>query len=124
MDKSKPRVEEKKAALVRDFKRIRTAIFEGANNLEPKWHNTLFLGSWSVIDLFAHLQGWDVANSEAIDRIFNGEIPEFYAYYDTDWRRYNSILVERYRRDDFASLMVGVVKSHHLLIEKIRSLSY
>jgi len=36
MNKSKLRVEEKKAALVRDFIRIRTAIFKEANNLDPK----------------------------------------------------------------------------------------
>ena len=71
----------------------------------------------------AHLQGWDWANMEAMDRIINGKIPGFYAYYDPDWRRYNSILVKRYRSDDFAMLMMAVMKSHHMLIKKIRSLS-
>ena len=54
-----------------------------------------FLGHWSLMDLVAHLAGWDYANRAAIDAILAGRLPDFYARYDADWRTFNAELVAR-----------------------------
>jgi len=95
----------------------RIAILQEASQLSPKAQGTVFLGVWSVVDLIAHLIGWDFANLAAAKDIQAEKLPEFYAHYDKDWKTYNAELVARYKRDDFEELLALARDSQGQLIE-------
>ena len=67
-----------------------TAVLQAASGLSPTARDTVFLGVWSVVDLIAHLIGWDFANLAAAKDIQTGKLPEFYAHYDKDWKTFNA----------------------------------
>ncbi len=100
----------------------RTAILHAASGLSPTAQNTIFLGTWSLKDLLAHLAGWDSTNLAAAQDIQAGKLPEFYARYDKDWKTYNTELVVKYKRDDFDELLALVRDSHSQLIGYLESL--
>jgi hypothetical protein len=85
----------------------RTALLHAASQLSLEAQDTVFLGVWSVVDLIAHLVGWDFTNLAAAKDIQAGKLPGFYAHYDKDWKTYNAELVAKYKRDDFEELLVG-----------------
>lgn len=76
----------------------------------------VFLGSWSVRELVAHLVGWDYTNLDAVQAILAGERPKFRDQYDRDWTTYNAQLVARYGQEDWDSLVAAVQASHQELI--------
>jgi hypothetical protein len=100
----------------------RAAIIHAASQLSPETQNTIFLGIWSVVDLIAHLVGWDFTNLEAAKDIQAGQLPEFYAYYDKDWKTYNAELVTKYKCDKFDELLDLVRDSQRQLIEYLESI--
>ena len=100
----------------------RTAILHAVSQLPPEARNTIFLGVWSVVDVIAHLIGWDFTNLEAAKDIQVGKLPEFYARYDKDWKTYNAELVAQYRRDDFDELLVLAGDSQDQLIKYLGSI--
>jgi hypothetical protein len=99
----------------------RTAILQEASQLSPAAQNTVFLGVWSVVDLIAHLVGWDFTNLAAAKDIQAGKLPEFYAHYDKDWKTYNAELVAKYKRDDFEELLALARDSQGQLIAYLES---
>ncbi len=99
----------------------RTAITQAASQLSLAAQNTVFLGVWSVMDLTAHLIGWDFTNLAAAKDVQAGKLPEFYAYYDKDWKSYNAKLVAKYKRDDFEELLALARDSHRQLIAYLES---
>ena len=111
-DKDQAKKDEIVAALIQG----RRKILDVAYTLPPERQETVFLGVWSVKDLLAHLIGWDYTNLEAVKSILEGELPEFYAHQDRDWQTYNSILVERYKKEDFAELLYAVEASQRALM--------
>jgi hypothetical protein len=100
----------------------RTSILHAASQLSPAAKNTVFLGAWSVVDLLAHLAGWDFTNLVAAKDIQAEKLPAFYARYDKDWKTYNAGLVSTYKRDDFEELLALVRDSHRQLIEYLESI--
>ena len=80
------------------LKAVRESIFAEALKLPPEAHNKIFLGTWTVMDLLAHLAGWDAANLQAANAILDGLLPEFYENHDKDWKLYNAMLVAIYKR--------------------------
>ncbi len=76
-----------------------------------------------MIDLLAHLIGWDYTNIEAIRSILSGQVPDFYAFYDEDWRTFNDRLVTKYKMNDFGHLVEEAKKSHQKLIKLLRSIT-
>jgi len=106
----------KKEKVIADLVEARTMVLEAAAALSPAQQDEVFLGTWSVKDLLAHLVGWDYANLEAAQAILAGQRPAFWVHYDRDWKTFNARLVAEYRRDDFAELVASVEDSHRRLI--------
>jgi len=100
----------------------RAAVLQAASQLSHEEQNTVFLGVWSVVDLIAHLIGWDFANLAAAKDIQAGKLPEFYTHYDKDWKTFNAELVAKYKRDDFEELSALSRDSQGQLIEYLESI--
>jgi hypothetical protein len=114
--------ETRKRELLSGLAETRVAILHTTSQLSPETQNTVFLGVWSVVDLIAHLAGWDITNLAAAKDIQAGKLPEFHAHYDKDWKTYNAELVAKYKRDDFDELLKLVEDSQHQLLEYLESL--
>jgi hypothetical protein len=114
--------ETRKRELLSGLANTRAAILHAASQLSPETQNTTFLGVWSVMDLIAHMVGWDFTNLVAAKDIQAGKLPEFYAHYDKDWKTYNAELVAKYKRDDFNEMLALVKESQHQLITYLESL--
>ena len=53
---------------------VRGQILQAASELSPAEQDQVFLGTWSVKDLLAHLVGWDYVNLEAAEAVQQGEL--------------------------------------------------
>ena len=67
-----------KGELLSSLLETRGAILHKASQLSPEAQDTVFLGVWAVVDLIAHLAGWDFTNMAAAKDIQAGKLPEFY----------------------------------------------
>jgi hypothetical protein len=112
----------KKEEVISRLQKSRADILAEVSALSAKDRRTVFLGTWSVMDLLAHLAGWDFANIEAIQSVLAGELPAFYEYRDRDWQTYNAMLVERYRKGSFRELLATVRTSHKKLVELLQTI--
>jgi hypothetical protein len=92
---------------------------EAALRIPEAERRRVFLGSWSLMELLAHLAGWDHANMEAVDAVKAGRLPAFYEFRDHDWRTYNAILVERYGRESFDEMLRELRLSHKKFLETL-----
>ncbi len=110
----------KKDELISELADTRRKILDAASSLPSDKQDEVFLGVWSVKDLLAHLVGWDFTNTEAAREILAGEVPNFYSYYDRDWKSYNARLVAEYKRDNLADLLSSVEDSHQRLIDFLK----
>ncbi|MBN2256860.1 MAG: ClbS/DfsB family four-helix bundle protein [Anaerolineaceae bacterium] len=90
--------EQEKKALLTAFHDNRQALLTCARSWPYDRTEEIFLGSWSVLDLLAHLSGWDEANRAAVSDVQVGKLPEFYAHKDPDWQTFNAMSVRQYRR--------------------------
>ena len=115
--KSQPAKEQIISALVQ----ARRELLEAASTLPVEKQDQVFLGTWSVKDLLAHLVGWDFTNAEATQEVLAGRLPGFYAHHDRDWQTYNASLVARYKQDDFAALLSSVQDSHRQLVDLLEA---
>ncbi|MGD8554111.1 MAG: ClbS/DfsB family four-helix bundle protein [Anaerolineales bacterium] len=114
--------EERKAELIAGLVAVRKKIVASASALPADKRETVFLGSWSVMDLLAHLAGWDLANLEASKEIARGKLPSFYAHHDRDWATYNASLIARHKRSDLDAQIQEVRGTHRKLIAELKSL--
>jgi hypothetical protein len=87
-----------KKVLLNAFHENRMALLECARTWPADRVGEVFLGEWSLLDLLAHLSGWDKANREAVSAVQAGRLPAFYAHKDADWRSFNAMHVRKYRR--------------------------
>lgn len=117
------RAQAKKEQIIARLGDVRGRILTVAISLPLEKHNEVFLGTWSVRDLLAHLVGWDFANLEMAHQVLTGSLPGFYAWYDSDWRSYNARLVEKYKLGDLAALVASAWASQRQLIEFLRTIS-
>ena len=115
--KSQPTKEHIISALVQ----ARRELLEAVCTLPAEKQGQVFLGTWSVKDLLAHLVGWDFTNLEATQEVLAGRLPGFYAQHDRDWQTYNAGLVARYKQDDFAALLASVQDSHRQLVDLLET---
>jgi hypothetical protein len=104
------------------LKAVRESILSEALTLPVEALDRVFLGTWSVMDLLAHLAGWDFTNLQAAKDILDGLLPEFYAHHDKDWKTYNAILVAKYKRTDFKEQVELVREAQKQLIEYLQTL--
>jgi hypothetical protein len=119
---SNARLESQKRALIEALAAARASVLEALALIPPGRLSLPFLGSWSALDLLAHLQGWDITNWQAVQQIVDGQYPAFFQHYDKDWRSYNARLVAQYRREDFESQLAETRQSHAELLAFLDSL--
>ena len=101
---------------------VRARILEAASSLPLNKQDEVFLGTWSVKDLLAHLAGWDETNMRAVEEFLAGKLPSFYAYADKDWATYNAKLVAEYKREDFDELLTLVKATHRKLLDYLETI--
>jgi hypothetical protein len=115
--KMQARKEEILLALVK----TRQNILTKTSTLSKADRERIFLGTWSVKDLLAHLAGWDITNMDAVRSVLAGKVPSFYEYRDHDWQTYNAMLVGKYRKNSFRELLATVKNSQRKLVELLRA---
>lgn len=116
-------LQQKKETLLRELREVRSSILGVSALFSQEGAEQIFLGSWSLLDLLAHLVGWDYTNIEASGEILRGEIPSFYDKYDKDWKSFNAGLISDYKRDSLDEMIARVWESHEKLVHFIEGLS-
>ena len=86
---------EEKSILLGGFSEIRSLVLEEAAQIKSGQGDQPFVGTWNILDLLAHLCGWDATILQSAIDILQGKLPEFYAQYDKDWISYNAGLVAK-----------------------------
>ena len=117
------KTEIKRNEIIAELIESRKALLDSASTLPVKDREEIFVGVWSVKDLLAHFVGWDLTNLQAAQEILTGQLPNFYAYEDHNWKTYNARLVAKYKMEDFDKLLAAVEKSHQMLIDFIRTIA-
>ena len=112
-----PKTQARKEEIISALVKARQDILAEVSLLSKADRNRIFLGTWSVKDLLAHLAGWDFTNIDAIKSVLAGKLPSFYEYRDRDWQTYNAMLVGKYKRNSFRELLATVKRSQKELIE-------
>ncbi len=105
--KNDPGIE--KTALMGAFHVNRLALIECARGWPQDKAGEIFLGSWSLLDLLAHLAGWDEANYTSVAAVQAGKLPEYYIHHNTDWRKFNAILVTLFREPSLEQQIARVM---------------
>ena len=116
------RTEFVKDDLINGLAGVRACLLATAATIPEDQRTTPFLGDWSVMELLAHIAGWDVTNLQAVRDIQAGIMPKFYGRFDTDWQTYNASLVERYRKPDFGEQLELVKSTHKELLQYLEKL--
>ncbi len=80
-----------------------------------------FLGVWSMIDIMAHLVGWDYTNIDAVSDIRSGKLPRVFESYDEDWASFNGQLVARHRKTEWAEMVRALEDSQQALIAHLEA---
>lgn len=111
----------RKEQLLAKLQETRASILAEVSALPAEKQNMVFLGSWSVKDLLAHLAGWDYTNADAASYVMAGKQPSFYDHHDRDWAKYNAMLVSKYKRDNIEELLELLEDSQRQLIEFIQT---
>ncbi len=111
----------KKDALLAEIAGTRQKILAAAAEIPPVLRFESFVGKWNVMDLLAHMAGWDDANREALDAVRAGQLPEFYRHAERNWVTFNDLLVSKYRENDFDALTAKVRATHRQLLEALEA---
>jgi hypothetical protein len=114
--------QERQSQLLADLVAARKRILEVADSFAPEQGDVIFLGTWSVKDLIAHLIGWDFTNIQAMQDICADQLPQFYAFHDRDWQTFNAQLVGAYKKDDLTELLGDALASQQQLIAYLQTL--
>jgi Protein of unknown function (DUF1706) len=114
--------QERKQHVLAELVDARTHLLDLATSVAPERRETIFLGSWTLTDLIAHLIGWDFTNIQAMHDLLADQLPQFYRHHDHDWQTYNAQLVCEHRTDDFAELLARAKASHHQLIALLQTI--
>ena len=111
----------KRNALIADILATRREILAAAAEIPPELRSKTFLGSWSLLDLLAHLAGWDDANRQAVEAVRSGQLPAFYEFAERSWTTFNAKLVKEYRLDDFDALVERVHSCQQQLVDVLEA---
>jgi len=116
-------LEDKKVNLITEFNETRSKVLASARLFSGESVQKVFVGSWGILDILAHLKGWDLTNLDAAKDILLGKVPDFYAYYDKDWALYNAKLVAQHRHPDLDMMIEAVDESRAEMVEYLKQLS-
>jgi hypothetical protein len=105
------------------FVRMREALLREADTVPPDLRLTPFVGHWNLMDVLAHLVGWDYTNVNAIEELKSGATPAFYSDYDPGWTSYNRQLIDRYGADDWQTLRAAIDQSQAAVVQMLRLLT-
>ena len=122
MSTNKTTVDEKKAALLAGLRQVRAEILAASRQLHPGEETITFLGTWALLDLLAHLAGWDDANRLAAQEVLAGKIPSFYNHHSKDWTDFNALLVGEYRLNNLPDMLDVVERTHRGLMDYLEKL--
>lgn len=109
----------RREVLISSLSDTRREILDCASTCAVEDSHRVFLGTWSLLDLLAHLTGWDHANVEAIQAVQAGRLPLFYRFHDRGWQSYNATLVRKYRRASLEEQIGQAASSHLRLMEEL-----
>jgi hypothetical protein len=109
------KAERKKEQIIADLIKTRRKLLEEAAGIEAKNQERIFLGTWCMKDLLAHLIGWDLTNIQAVKDILSGALPTFYSQHDKDWKTYNANLVAQNNDQQYSALLRSAEKSNQQL---------
>jgi hypothetical protein len=115
-------IEIRKANLLRDLSQVRSKLFAQAQRVGREGAEIAFVGFWSLLDLLAHLAGWDETNLRAADEIRSGNLPSFYAHHDKDWASYNAELVAAHRKATLPEMLAWVQITHQRLLAHLQAI--
>ncbi len=115
-------IADRKAELIDDLVETRQSLIRAAQSLPEEKRDEIFLGTWCIKDLLAHLIGWDITNLQAVQEILSGQAPGFFLYYDKDWQSYNAGLVQKFRIEPFEALLAKAEDSHTQWIKYLQTL--
>jgi hypothetical protein len=116
-------LEDKKINLIKEFNETRAKVLASARLFPGESVQEAFVGSWGILDILAHLKGWDLTNLDAAEDILLGKVPDFYAYYDKDWASYNAKLVAQHKQPDLEKMIEAVDESRAEMAEYLKQLS-
>ena len=74
----------KKQIVIKKLIKARKKILDLIRPLSKQLWEEVFLGTWSLKDLVAHLIGWDIWGLRATKEILQGKLPSYYQYYDEE----------------------------------------
>lgn len=114
--------ETQKADLLSSLVETRQKILDVAASLPAEMASKSFLGSWSAMELIAHLAGWDETNLKAAGEILENELPSFYQEHDRDWATYNATLVQEFSRQTLEDQLALARQTHLKLIDFLTEL--
>lgn len=112
-----------KRALVQGLHAARQAVLDALNGVPPDHFAEDALDEWSIMDVLAHLSGWDFTILKAAREVQAGDLPGFYQYWDKDWRSYNALLINLYKRADPVEQVAALADSHTRLVDFLNTLS-
>jgi hypothetical protein len=115
----KPPASSEKNKLIAGLIQVRGEILAAAESLPADKHEQVYLGEWSVMDMLAHLEGWDEANRQAVEQILAGNLPAFYASADKNWKSFNAELVKRHKQPNLWEMLQSAHQSHVRLISAL-----
>ena len=111
-----------KDELLFGLKAVRESILAEALKLPPNSHGQVFLGTWTVMDLLAHLAGWDNTNLQACKDVLDSLLPEFYEHHDHDWKLYNAMLVAIYKKPNLKEQVVLARQTQKQLLDYLQTI--
>jgi len=112
----------KKEKLLEELIRTREQILTCASAVPLEQRSIPLLDRWSILDLLAHLAGWDDANRQAVQAVRTGQLPAFYEFAERNWVTFNDKLVAQYRLDDLDVLIERVRGTQRSLLEVLSAI--
>jgi hypothetical protein len=101
-----------KEELLNQAAREYKALHESLQGLNEAHMTEVWLGTWSVRDIVAHISGWHREMGPALERLARGEkpIPDGVSYDDVD--AWNARFAAARRKDPVADVLLEFDKSH------------
>ena len=112
----------KKEKLLEELISTREQILTCASAVPLEQRSIPLLDRWSILDLLAHLAGWDHANRQAVQAVRTGQLPAFYEFAERNWVTFNDRLVAQYRLDDLDVLIERVRGTQRSLLEVLSAI--
>lgn len=106
-----------KAELLNEAAREYKALHEALQGLNEAQMTEVWLGTWSVRDIVAHIAGWHQELGPALERLARGErpIPEGVSYDDVD--AWNERFVAPRRATAVAEVLLELDKTHEYFLK-------